>query len=91
MARDSITGEGLPCPFCGWDGHIESVLRDGYDQWPDDPDARAYWVSCRCCACHGPWMKSPTAAITFWNMRSSVSEPAEERPAKLAHSICADY
>lgn len=107
MARESVAGKCLPCPFCGADRvYLDSVLRDGYDKWPNDPDAKSYWICCNGCACHGPWMKSSTGAIRFWNMRTptppaaatsdenvEVTSPAtdEDTAPKAAHSMCSDY
>lgn len=65
-----------PCPFCGGEGIPQSVLRDGYEQWPDDPDARAHTICCRQCACEGGWAKSASGALRRWNMRVESGEAA---------------
>ena len=61
----------LPCPFCGGDPYRRKVLRDGYEDWKDDPDAWAYYVVCRSCAAQGGWAKSVSGAARWWNMRMS--------------------
>lgn len=60
----------LPCPFCGGRAQLGSEQRDGYAQWPHDPDARAYYYVCDSCAAVGGWGKSETSALRMWNMRS---------------------
>lgn len=57
------------CPFCGGRGMVKSELRGGYQDCPDDPDATAYYVQCISCATNGPWHKSESSAIRYWNMR----------------------
>ena len=61
----------VSCPFCGGTGYLENILRDGYKDFPDDPDARAYCVRCRSCAAEGPWAKSEYGARRLWNIRVS--------------------
>lgn len=61
----------LPCPFCGGEPHLMSEQRPGYDDCPNDPDARAFWYGCCSCACHGGWAKSETSALRNWNMRTT--------------------
>jgi len=58
------------CPFCGGDTNIDKILRDGYEKYPDDPDAFAYVVRCISCAAEGGWAKTEGNAIRNWNMRS---------------------
>ena len=62
----------LPCPFCGGKPLTtpDRMLREGYEKWPDDPDAYAYSVRCNSCAAEGPWQKSASGAVTWWNLRS---------------------
>lgn len=67
--HDARLEELLPCPFCGGGAVEHSVLRDGYDKWPDDPDARAHSVRCRSCAAEGGWAKSASGARRWWNSR----------------------
>lgn len=62
------------CPFCDGVGDIQKGLRDGYQDYQDDPDAYAYWVTCRGCACTGPWAKSEASARRLWNMRMVKAE-----------------
>lgn len=63
--------ELLACPFCGHHRvGVERVLRDGYQNWQDDPDAYAYYVTCAGCACEGPWAKSRNGAVENWNRRA---------------------
>ncbi len=38
----SLDGHMLLCPFCGGHPLIEKVMRSGYENCPDDPDAYAY-------------------------------------------------
>lgn len=66
-----MTGVELkPCPFCGHAGpRLERVLRNGYAEDQDDPDAFAYYHVCPGCATQGPWTKSQTSAEQRWNMR----------------------
>jgi len=47
----------LPCPFCGGQGI------------PLHETAEQYWLRCRSCAATGPWQKSATGALWWWNMR----------------------
>jgi len=61
--------ELLRCPFCGGNPHLTSVLRDGYADYQDDPDARAYFYVCHSCAAEGGWGKSKGTALRCWNMR----------------------
>jgi Lar family restriction alleviation protein len=51
-----------PCPFCGGEALMESM--DAENGLPQ------YFVACRCCACEGPWEKSPAGASRLWNMRA---------------------
>lgn len=60
----------LPCPFCGGDGLFDCDLRDGYENYKDDPDAYAYTIRCRCCAAEGGWAKSASGAQRLWNSRA---------------------
>ena len=60
----------LPCPFCAGSADLSSSERDGYKDFPDDPDARAYYYVCISCACQGGWAKSATSALRNWNMRT---------------------
>lgn len=64
------------CPFCGGRGVVGCTLRDGYQNFRDDPDAFAYWVECVSCACHGPWEKSVSAALRRWRTRTIVTQSA---------------
>ena len=58
----------LPCPFChGQLVSIDKVLRTGYADCVDDPDAYAWTVWCFSCAAVGPWGKSQSSAIRGWN------------------------
>lgn len=67
-----------PCPFCAGSAHGHSEIRDGYDAFPDDIDAKAYWFQCSSCAAQGGWSKTPAGAMRLWNMRTKSSEgPAE--------------
>lgn len=66
------------CPFCTGQPLIERVRR-----MPPGPlaqprlrrlrrlprQAADYYVRCRSCAAHGPWMKSASSAIRMWNLR----------------------
>ena len=58
------------CPFCGGEPHLEKLLRDGYENFTDDPDAWAYFLACNSCACTGPWAKNPFGAFRQWNSRT---------------------
>ncbi|MCP4400816.1 MAG: hypothetical protein GY801_26380 [bacterium] len=60
-----------PCPFCSGDSpYIRKVLRDGYEDCRDDPDAFAVFIVCHACACQGGWAKSEGSAKRNWNMRT---------------------
>lgn len=59
--------ELLACPFCGGEGVRDRKLRDGYRD--GEPEAWAYFVRCRCCACEGPWYKTVGNADKAWNKR----------------------
>lgn len=50
------------CPFCG--GQEQSVC-DRLEI--DDPRSPVYVVVCPECGCNGPWAKTETQAIHFWN------------------------
>jgi hypothetical protein len=59
------------CPFCDGDKpYPVKVLRDGYANFPNDPDAYAHTIRCRSCAAEGGWAKSATGAVRNWNRRS---------------------
>jgi Lar family restriction alleviation protein len=60
-----------PCPFCGGEGLRKRVLRRGYANFRDDPDAYAHYVRCRSCAAQGGWGKSTGTAVMQWNMRGT--------------------
>lgn len=67
----SETPTPLPCPFCGGKLPIlDRKMREGYDSWPDDPDAYAYSYRCRACAATGGWGKSEGSALRLWNLRT---------------------
>ena len=68
-AQPAAAGDLLPCPFCGGDPIRHRDLRDGYENFKDDPDAWAHYVVCRSCASQGGWAKSVTGAARWWNMR----------------------
>ncbi len=51
----------LPCPFCGGEPIKTSAVADG-------GEAR-FFVTCRSCACQGPWAKTLGNALKYWNMR----------------------
>ena len=59
----------LPCPFCGGHPRLDKTLRDGYEDFKNDPDAYAYSLRCVSCAATGGWAKSESGAIMRWNMR----------------------
>lgn len=65
----SLDGHMLPCPFCGGHPSVEKMMRVGYEEYPDDPDAYAYFVTCHACACQGGWAKTEGNAKRNWNMR----------------------
>lgn len=60
----------LKCPFCGGEALKDNSLRDGCND--GEPDARAYWITCRFCAATGGWAKSEGGAARCWNMRQEV-------------------
>ncbi len=70
----------LPCPFCGGDAAMpRKVLRDGYENFRDDPDAYAHSVACHACAAEGGWAKSESGARRWWNTRvSPTGTPPQE-------------
>ena len=76
----------LPCPFCGHTGPVpDKKMRDGYADYPDDPDAFAHFIRCVGCATEGPWHKSAGSAVRAWNMRApSVSATP---PALCTHPV----
>jgi hypothetical protein len=79
----------LTCPFDNGPGYTSRTLRDGYESQEDDPDAYAWFVTCKTCACQGPWTKSESGAKRMWNMRT-VEEEAErimERYKKALHDL----
>lgn len=57
----------IPC-FCGGVADIWSILRSGYEDAPDDQDARAYWCKCRACGCNGGWSKHEDGARDWWRI-----------------------
>lgn len=67
------------CPFCGGRPSLGSVLREGYEQIPEDPDARAYYYVCDSCAATGGWGKTETQVRRLWNMR--VKPDSSEGPS----------
>ena len=71
-----------PCPFCGGEPLIESLLRNGCRH--GEPDARAYFLRCRSCAAEGPWTKNRNGAFRMWNMRTP--EPLMNRIARSANA-----
>lgn len=55
------------CPFCGGAAHLKRE-----DRFPgnDIEDGKwAYYFVCRSCAANGPWHKTETAALRWWNER----------------------
>lgn len=59
-----------PCPFCGSDAcSPDSVLRAGYEDCPNDPDARAFTIRCLACAAESGWSKNAAGAVRLWNSR----------------------
>jgi len=54
------------CPFCG---NTDRLKAEGPNEF------KKYWVSCPCCACEGPWGKSKTSAVRWWNMRGPKPKP----------------
>lgn len=68
----------LPCPFCRGEGTMDLMLRNGYEQYQDDPDAWAHFVRCLSCAATGGWAKSVSGGIRNWNMRA-LPLPCPER------------
>lgn len=71
MATVVDKSEPLSCPFCDGTARLESVLRDGYAEIPNDPNAKAYYYTCNSCASVGGWGKSGTSALKLWNMRTT--------------------
>ena len=57
-----------PCPFCAGKGIYSKKLRDGCID--GEPEAYAYSIDCRSCACVGPWAKTQGNAVRGWNMRN---------------------
>lgn len=80
--RAAQTEALLPCPFCGGEGIPRKGLRDGYDNYQDDPDAWAHYIICRSCAGQGGWAKSASGARRWWNMR--VPLPEDSKPSEQA-------
>ncbi len=70
----------LPCPFCGGKGTPDKLLRDGYDDCKDDPDAYAHFIRCVSCAATGGWGKSASSGAGKWNMRTPSSLLAQPSP-----------
>jgi hypothetical protein len=65
-----MSDEGKRCPFCGGEPIPSKALRDGYENYQDDPDAWARFIVCRSCGAQGGWCKSSEAgAWRLWNMR----------------------
>ncbi len=77
----SLDGYMLLCPFCGGHPLIEKVMRSGYENCPDDPDAYAYYVLCHACACQGGWAKSQGNAKRNWNMRTDNNHFSRQKSA----------
>lgn len=48
------------CPFCAGHGLMDTVQQG---------DETKYFLRCHSCACEGPWGKSSTSAVRWWNMR----------------------
>jgi len=71
---DNLKSAVKSCRFCGGEGILDKVLRAGYQDCQDDPDAFAHFVRCRSCAADGGWGKSVGRAIRLWNMRQSSEE-----------------
>ena len=70
----AVIDSPLPCPFCGGNApYLQSALRDGYEDCPDDPDARSFIYVCHSCACQGGWAKSASNALRCWNMRTETT------------------
>lgn len=63
-----------PCPFCGGEGEMHKEMRSGYEKWPNDPDAYAFFVVCVSCAASGGWGKTKGSGRRWWNMRFKVTE-----------------
>ncbi len=72
-------GELQPCPFCAGKGYCSNKIRDGYENYQDDPDAYAHWVICNSCAATGGWSKSKSGAARMWNLRPKDRIPKEDQ------------
>jgi len=62
------TDKLLPCPFCGGEGLPDCIFVSHEEVH--------YFVRCRCCACEGPWSKTPRWALSQWNKRLTVERTA---------------
>lgn len=79
------TVEMLKCPFCDGVGVVAGVVRDGYENEPEDePDRMAYYVHCHACAAQGGWAKSTSGAVRLWNMRQVSADRLEQCETQLA-------
>lgn len=86
-----MENELLRCPFCDGEGLPRKALRDGYaGDWENDPDAYAYFIICRACACQGGWAKSEGSAIKLWNLRVTLSPALSHSEGEPDHKAMWD-
>lgn len=81
-----------PCPFCGGTyATVRKLLRDGYADFKDDPDAYAYTIGCHACAAEGGWAKSESGARRWWNTRAArPASPLSEEALRRACTAIID-
>lgn len=62
------------CPFfdCpGSEAEVDRVLRKGYEDNRDDPDAFHYFITCPGCGSSGGHAKTRGGAVQNWNARAN--------------------
>lgn len=71
------TAELLPCPFCGDDACCSPSMESGEPEH-EDRTPQDWGVGCSCTAFVGPWL-TEAEAITAWNTRAGIADPAALR------------
>jgi len=69
VAAGGGAGDVKNCPFCGGKAVAATVTADNGEL--------RHFFRCLSCGCEGPWAKSESGAVHWWEMRVS---PEGERP-----------